>query len=370
MITLSIFYKHKEGGFNKRLYRLYNALAENGYNIHYIAAEKLPVENSQVLEHVIKTPFFKKENYIFWSYFIFISIFYSFYLVKKHKIKKIITFAPFYTFLCILPSLFLRIPAITFIRIDTVKDSPKFVRNLFFYVMDWIGIKLSSIVIVNSSSLKNIYQQRYSIDNKKIKILPNNIVFEYRISYFEKSDVKDKFGLNNSDFVISTAGVFNPRKNFSLLIRAMSKLKKYPIKLLIIGDEVVPTGEKKRLHDLVEHFKVEDLVLFCGWQQDPLSYVACSDLFVFPTQAEGSPNSLLEALGCGVPCIGSRIDEISEILFYDDLLFSIQTEDELVSKIRKIIIDANYYQTIKDLSLKRVKKFLFNWDSKIIELIK
>ena len=88
MITLSLFYKHKEGGFNKRLYRLYNTLAEHGHDIHYIAAEKLQVKNSQIFAHIIRPPFFKKENYIFWIYFIFISIFYSFYLVFIGSIKR------------------------------------------------------------------------------------------------------------------------------------------------------------------------------------------------------------------------------------------------------------------------------------------
>jgi glycosyltransferase involved in cell wall biosynthesis len=114
---------------------------------------------------------------------------------------------------------------------------------------------------------------------------------------------------------------------------------------------------------------LQDQVIFCGWQESPARFIACSDLYVYPSRYEGSPNSLLEALGCMVPCLGSRIEEIAEILKYDELLFSLEDESMLAEKILKAVCDPVYYEHIKKLSMDCSESFLFDWGSETIKKI-
>ena len=97
--------------------------------------------------------------------------------------------------------------------------------------------------------------------------------------------------------------------------------------------------------------------------------IATSNLFVFPSLQEGSPNALLEALSCNISCLGSRIPEIVEILKEDELLFSISSPEELTQKIRRSISEPSYAKKILELSIKRKDDYQFNWDSRAVDIV-
>jgi glycosyltransferase involved in cell wall biosynthesis len=234
--------------------------------------------------------------------------------------------------------------------------------------VDLIGIKFSQKLLVVSSKLKKVYQERYRIPKEKIYIVPNNIEKRYHIDPDERNIIRRSLGIDPKDFLISTSGVFNEGKNFPFLIRAMKHLYVNQIKLAIIGDEVVNTGERYRLEKLTRDLELQNHVMFCGWQDNPCRFVASSDLFVFPSKYEGSPNSLLEALGCGIPCFGSQIDEIEEILKYEELLFPLEQEGFLADRIILAKNDHSFYQRVKYLSDERCKHFLFDWEKEVLRL--
>ncbi|MEW6380229.1 MAG: glycosyltransferase family 4 protein [bacterium] len=369
MAILSIFYKHKEGGFTRRLYSLYRALAQEGHDLYYLSSEELPVIHQHIKPCLVSSPLTGKGNKPFWLYFIFGSLLASYRITKKHHVRTIVNFGPFYTFLCLVPIKLRRIPAITFVRADNMKHSRNAVRNLFFYGLDWAGIRISHKVVFNSHTLIKTYQARYGIPEDKIHFIPNNITGRYSISQEAKQDIRQSMGVHSREFLVSTAGVFNPGKNFSYLIEAMEALHRYGIKLLIIGDEVVPNGERIRLKNLTHRLGLDRSVIFCGWQSDPSALVASSDAFVFPSRFEGSPNALLEALGCGVACLGARIDEIAEVLHYEELLFPLDHHEVLVGKIKRLRFDAAFRRRVAILSQKRCEHFLFDWEQEVLKII-
>jgi glycosyltransferase involved in cell wall biosynthesis len=348
---------------------LYSALSKSGHYIHCITTEKLPIKDPRVVQHILRCPFSDRENIIFWAYFISTCFFYSLYIAKTYKICRIVTFGAFYSCLCCLPIIAYKIPIVTFLRTDNLMHSTNRVRNLFFYYVDWMGIKLSSLVLTVTPSLKESYRKRYRISERKMEVIQNNIVTKLELSETERKALRTSLGVGDSEFLLCAAGAFNRIKNFSLVIKSLKHLTDYPIKLLLVGDEVAPTGEKSRLYNLVETLCLRDRVIFSGWRQDIKPFIACSDLFVLPSRIEGSPNVLLEALGCGVPCLGSRIPEVAEILAEDELLFSIADEAELVSKLKKIFSDAGYYKRIGELSSACSQKFFFDWNKKVTECI-
>ena len=48
-----------------------------------------------------------------------------------------------------------------------------------------------------------------------------------------------------------------------------------------------------------------DRVIFAGVQSDVPAFMNAFDLFLLPSNFEGSPVTLVEAQGCGVPCLAS-----------------------------------------------------------------
>ncbi|MBW1722902.1 MAG: glycosyltransferase family 4 protein [Deltaproteobacteria bacterium] len=369
MKVLSIFYKDKRGGFTRRLCRLLDSMAKEGHSVFFIGSRPMPLEGPGVFQDIIRAPCRDRENIIFWLSFILLSSLKAFRVAKRHGIDRIITFGPFYTALCFLPILLLRIPAVTFIRADNMKHGRNRARNVFFYLIDRVGIRMSRRTLFVSEALMGVYRSRYDLPVEKLDVVPNNADQDYRVDPDERSRLRNHFGISDDAFLISTCGVFVQGKNFDFLIRSMGELGSNRAKLIIIGDEPVPNGERERLEKIAVRSGVKDQVFFSGWLSDPRPLIASSDLFVFPSTHEGSPNALLETLGCGVPCLGSNVEGVREVLGYRKLLFSLDTHRELVRKLRKSIFDPEFYQKLRMLTFTRYQVYLFDWEKRVRDAI-
>ena len=371
MILLSIFYKHQKGGFNSRLYKLYLALANRNHRVHYIAVEEFPIKHPNIIVHILRVPCSKKENFLFWFFFGILAPFYCFWIAKKNRVNRIIVFSSFYAFVCSLAVVLLRLKMVTFLRADIMRESryenKPFLKLFLNYVFERIGLRLSYLVVPNSKSLaQNILNRN---NNLNITVLPNNIEHEYRINQQKKKTIRQGYGLSDKDFIIITAAPLNRVKNIGFLIQAFFQLETENARLIIIGEDLKNTGERDRLEKLSRELGLDTKTIFTGWLDKPREVIAASDLFVFPSLQEGSPNALLEALSCDIACLGSRIPEIAEILKGDELLFSVSSPDELTQKIRRSLRDPSYAKTILDLSIQRKHDYQFNWDNRVVDIV-
>lgn len=369
MKILSLLFRDDKGGFTKRLYRLYETLATAGHVIHFVGAEPIPVLHERVIQHVSKSWTGTGKRALFWPSMMAAFFSKSFLIARRQNVDRVVTFSPFYTALCILPILFMKVRAVTFIRGDNMLQSSNVLRNAFFFVTDWIGIAISSKVVFVSASLQDVYVKRYGIKKRKLAVIPNNIESAHAVSQAERTEIRRALGIGSGDFVIVSSGPFNKGKNFSFLIQAMQKLKTYRVKLVLIGDEVKSNGERLRLERMAEELDVASSVVFAGWQKDPKPLIASADLYAFPSEHEGSPNALLEALGCSVPCLGSDIKEIEEVLHHDELLFPLDEVQVFTQRVIDILADTTHYNQIRALSSARRKAFTFDWGKSVISVV-
>ena len=260
---------------------------------------------------------------------------------------------------------------VTFLRADVIRES-RYENKPFFklflnYIFERIGLKLSCLVVPNSISLKQNILKRNK--NLNITVLPNNIEHGYRINQWEKNAIRQGYGLSDKHFVIITAAPLNRVKNIDFLIQAFFELESDNARLIIVGEDLKNTGERDRLEKLSVELGINANTIFTGWLDKPREVIAASDLFVFPSLQEGSPNALLEALSCEISCLGSRIPEISEILKEDELLFSVSSPEELTQKIRRSISDPPFAKKILTLSIKRKHDYQFDWDNRAVEIV-
>ena len=99
------------------------------------------------------------------------------------------------------------------------------------------------------------------------------------------------------------SGGLNHQKNPLFLIEIFAALaQRDPAwKLLLVGGgEMEPD-----IRAAVARHGLQDRVLFAGVQDDVPAYMNAFDLFLLPSNFEGSPVTLVEAQGCGVPCLAS-----------------------------------------------------------------
>lgn len=98
-------------------------------------------------------------------------------------------------------------------------------------------------------------------------------------------------------------GRLEQQKNVPSLIRAFYLLKdRLCIDLMILGK-----GEKgEELSELCRDLKISDRVHFLGFEKNPYKYIRNAEVFVLPSDFEGFPNVILEAMVCGVPVVSTN----------------------------------------------------------------
>ena len=101
---------------------------------------------------------------------------------------------------------------------------------------------------------------------------------------------------------IVTVGREDPLKGYWHLIKAFALLHdRMPDTYLVIAG----SGEFSGYKALADRLKIWEAVKFTGLLKNPFPCVKKADLFVLPSNVEGYPNALLEAMALGKPCIST-----------------------------------------------------------------
>jgi len=81
-----------------------------------------------------------------------------------------------------------------------------------------------------------------------------------------------------------------------------------------------------------------------------------SDIFVLPSRQEGLPRTMIEAMARGLPCIGSNVGGIPELVEAEDL-FPPNDPKALAEKIMSVITNRSRLEKMSRRNLQRVQKY-------------
>ena len=111
------------------------------------------------------------------------------------------------------------------------------------------------------------------------------------------------------DFIVAV-GRLVPNKNFSMLLRAYAAAN-VGSSLVILGEG----AERSRLEALASELGVSDKVHLPGFAANPHAILARAQFYVSPSNAEGFPNAMIEAMCIGLPVVSTDCESgPSEIL--------------------------------------------------------
>lgn len=109
-------------------------------------------------------------------------------------------------------------------------------------------------------------------------------------------------------------GWMQKEKGIYEIYEALEMLKKpdYTINIFFLGDG----NDKNELMRLCKKLGQNYNVAFPGWVYDgqKQQYLDDADIFLLPSYAEGMPNSLMEAMACGIPSIATTVGAIPDLV--------------------------------------------------------
>jgi L-malate glycosyltransferase len=171
------------------------------------------------------------------------------------------------------------------------------------------GIEKSDIVTAVSSSL---IEQTHELirPDKQIETVYNFI--DKRI--YQKKDaehLKKEFGINEDEKVVIHVSNFRPVKRVQDVVQTFARIAKaMPAKLLLVGDgpEMTPVCK------LVKKLGLTGKVHLLGKQENLDELYSISDLKLLLSEKESFGLVALEAMACGVPCIGTNVGGMPEVI--------------------------------------------------------
>ncbi len=153
----------------------------------------------------------------------------------------------------------------------------------------------------------------------KIVRIPNGVdtAVYHPVLSNEKAELRRQLNLPLDKKIFIFSGKITRRKGIDTLITAWAQTKeaKQQGLLLLVGSG---QGQSDNLEDylteVIAKGEFADSVIRTGEVGNPVQYLAAADIFVFPSRREGLPNSLLEAMACGLLCIASDIGGNNDLI--------------------------------------------------------
>lgn len=231
--------------------------------------------------------------------------------------------------------------------ITVLGDDPSLANAIKF------GIEKSDAVTAVSNALVNQTYDLISPD-KQIKTVYNFI--DERI--YQKSDdyqhLRTEFEITENEKVITHVSNFRAVKRVPDVVKSFAKIAAImPAKLLLVGDGPEMTIVCK----LVRQLGIENQVIFLGKQENLEELYSISDLMLLLSEKESFGLVALEAMSCGVPCIGTNIGGIPELIQHGKTGYLCEVGDieDIAGRAIQLLRDQNLHQQFSSMSQELVR---------------
>ena len=220
------------------------------------------------------------------------------------------------------------------------------------------SIKFPHKTISVSKSMVKYYKEKYK--NTDIIYIPNGIDEKKNLV---PNKIKEKFNLEKDQYILFLARLV-PEKGAHYLIDAFKNLETSK-KLVIAGGS---SHSDDYVNELKEKAKDNPNIIFTGFVTGDLvdELFTNAYLYVLPSEIEGLPISLLEAMSYGQACLVSDIEENLEVVEKNAMYFKSKDTSDLEKQLKTLISNKelvnNYKAASKDFILKK-----YNWDDVAIK---
>ena len=197
------------------------------------------------------------------------------------------------------------------------------------------------------------------LKGQKITSIPNPI--DTRIyKRGNKQEARQRLGLplDKKLILFASQRVTNVNKGMDYLIEACRQLQISDAAVVILGGHA---------EEVVSQLSLEAYPLgYVNDEQRIVDVYHASDVFVLPSLSENLPNTIMEAMACGVPCVGFKVGGIPEEIDHrrNGYVAEYRSAEDLARGIRWILAEADY----EELSKNAVQKVVQNYSQQSVAL--
>lgn len=212
--------------------------------------------------------------------------------------------------------------------------------------------------IATTHEIKESFIKDAHINPDKISVIPHGIdIKKYPfVSYEDRCIVKQQAGLDRVIPNLLFCARVAPNKGILIALEVWKQIyEHYPdSKFYIVGGgDNTLLDEARRVSE-----QCNNSIIVVGEVDDVTPYHRLSDVYIFPSEHEGLPTSLLEAMSSGLATVCSDIGGNNDLIFDDVTGYRVPVKDvnAYVEKISKLFDDINLREKMGKCSSKYVEE--------------
>lgn len=153
---------------------------------------------------------------------------------------------------------------------------------------------------------ESVAQSYWDEQHYKMKAIPNGCSLPlWNGDSEEKAQLRKRFGLKDDVKYFIFIGRFSHEKHPEMIIEAFEKLNDPKIGVVLLGNGV--------MYDELKSRETENIIL-PGFKTNVYDYLIACDYYISASDIEGLPNTLLESMTVGLPCVLSDIGAHREVI--------------------------------------------------------
>lgn len=263
-------------------------------------------------------------------------------------------------FMCWLPKLFGKKVIVTVHGLD--HQRAKWGKFASWYIRsgEKNAVRFADEIIVLSKGVQDYFQNTYG---RTTRFIPNGV---NKAKPRKARQITEKWGLTKDSYILYLGRIV-PEKGERYLIEAF-KQTKTDKKLVIAGGS---SDTQAFMDELKSLAKDDDRIIFTGFVQGEILEELYSNPYIYtlPSDLEGMPLSLLEAMSYGNCCLTSDIPECAEVVEDKALLFRKSDVSDLKTKLQNACDHPEMVETYKA----QAEEFIcrkYNWDDVVEKTLK
>lgn len=197
--------------------------------------------------------------------------------------------------------------------------------------------RCSTVTVVNARSI----EQQLRVDSPKACIVTVRNAASLDAAEGADADADSAIA---AEAIVCLANL-RPIKNLTMLLRALAKLRpEFPeLRAVVLGEG----PERASLMQEIQRLAIEPMVSLRGYVADPKPFLRRAQMGVLCSDAEGSPNSVLEYMAASLPVVATRVGGIPELVEHggSGLLVAKDDSDDLADCIARLLRDEHLRQS-------------------------
>lgn len=230
--------------------------------------------------------------------------------------------------MCWIPKLFGKRVVVTIHGLDWQREKWKNgFGSKYIHLGEKMAVKFADEIIVLSKGVQEYFQKTYG---RKTLFIPNGV----NRPVLRKADlIKNKFGIDKDGYLLFLGRIV-PEKGIRYLLQAYKQL--HTDKKLVIAGGASDTDDF--LKEIQTLSAGDDRIIFTGFVAGRALEELYSNayLYLLPSDLEGMPLSLLEAMSYGNCCVVSDIAECAEVVEDKAVTFQKSNVQDLTEKLQRL----------------------------------